>query len=518
MMEPLPVAYERYQQLQRYVGWTDEDARRVQSIGPLVTPYFGQLVDDFYAEIQNHPEARSVITGGEEQISRLKKTLRTWLEELFSGHYDRDYVERRWRVGNRHVEIGLLQVYTNAALCRLRRGLLAVLEVESEGGIKELLALRESLNILIDLDLAIIEDAYQTEFQRRQALAERQASEERYRSLFENTLDGLLIVDDQGTIVAANHAARIQFAQAVGTLENKSINIFTIAAEGGSRAAVWTDFFDHDKNTGEITLLRPNATSVDIEYRSVTNIAPGVNLLSIRDITTRKRAEERALQSERLAAIGETMAGLVHESRNALQRSRASLEMLSLEIEDRPEALKLVARVQKAQEDLHRLFEEVRQWAAPLHLQREECSLREIWMEVWCHVKQAHPPQAAQLEEHLECDPACRVDRFAMTQVFRNIFENALEASPSGGRVTIRCWSSSNSNGPEVSVAISDQGPGLTAEQQKRIFEPFFTTKAKGTGLGMAIAQRIVQSHGETIAVSSPGSAQNQITLPNGAA
>jgi signal transduction histidine kinase len=99
-----------------------------------------------------------------------------WLEELFSGQYDRDYVERRWRVGFRHVEIGLNQVYTNAALSRLRRGLLAAIEKEWQGTIQELFVARESLNTLIDLDLAIIEDAYQSEFQRRQAVAERLAT------------------------------------------------------------------------------------------------------------------------------------------------------------------------------------------------------------------------------------------------------------------------------------------------------------------------------------------------------
>jgi signal transduction histidine kinase len=169
-------AFDRYQELQRYVGWTDDDATRVQAIGALVTPFFGRLVDDFYAEIKNHPDALKVITGGEMQISRLKKSLHRWLEELFSGRYDRDYVERRWRVGFRHVEIGLDQVYTNAALSRLRSGLLAAIAEARRSDAKGLLLARESLNKLLDLDLAIIEDAYQTEFQRRQAVAERLAT------------------------------------------------------------------------------------------------------------------------------------------------------------------------------------------------------------------------------------------------------------------------------------------------------------------------------------------------------
>jgi signal transduction histidine kinase len=169
-------AYQRYQELQRYVGWTEGDATRVQSIKALVAPYFDRLIDDFYAEIENHPDARKVITGGEAQIARLKKSLHQWLAELFSGRYDREYVERRWRVGFRHVEIGLDQVYTNAALSRLRCGLLAALAETWKGDFSTILMVRESLNRLLDLDLAIIEDAYQSEFQRRQAVAERLAT------------------------------------------------------------------------------------------------------------------------------------------------------------------------------------------------------------------------------------------------------------------------------------------------------------------------------------------------------
>ena len=342
-------------------------------------------------------------------------------------------------------------------------------------------------------------------------------SEERYRSLFESTLDGLVILDDAGKIVAANPAACIQVGIAVGALDGKNIGSLSIETTEHSRPAAWNDFFGPERNTGECTLARQNAGAVDIEYRSVTNFAPGLNLLSFRDVTSRKHAEERARQAERLAAIGETMAALVHESRNALQRSKASLEMLSLEVEDRPEALKLVARAQRAQEDLHRLYEEVRQWAAPLQLRRETCDLRDIWMEVWCLVNQARPAHSGRLEEEIVGNATCHVDRFAMAQVFRNIFENAVDASPAGAPVSVRCWCQSNGSGEDIYVAISDQGPGLSPEQVRRIFEPFFTTKAKGTGLGMAIVQRIVQSHGGTIVASSPRGAQIEIRLPRGA-
>ncbi len=166
----------RYQELQAYVGWSDADARRVAALGALVRPEFAALIEDFYAEIERHEATRRVITGGPRQIERLKGTLIRWLDDLVSGVYDEHYVARRWRVGFRHVEIGLDQVFTNAALSRLREGLDRALELNWKGDSTELICSRRSLNRLLDLDLAIIEDAYQTAYRRRQQQVERLAT------------------------------------------------------------------------------------------------------------------------------------------------------------------------------------------------------------------------------------------------------------------------------------------------------------------------------------------------------
>jgi signal transduction histidine kinase len=169
-------SYRRYQELQAYVGWADDDARRVASLAPLLTPHLRPLVEDFYAEIDRHPDARRVISGGAAQVQRLKGTLVNWLTELLCGQYDAFYVARRWRVGWRHVEIGLDQVYTNVALSRLRSGLCRALVTHWSGSAEELTACMRSLNTLLDLDLAIIEDAYQTEYMARLQRSERLAA------------------------------------------------------------------------------------------------------------------------------------------------------------------------------------------------------------------------------------------------------------------------------------------------------------------------------------------------------
>jgi signal transduction histidine kinase len=168
--------YNRYRELQSYVSWTDADAERIIAAAPLLEPYLQPLIDDFYEEIERHPDARKVITGGPAQIGRLKGTLVRWIRDLLAGRYDADYVAGRWRVGWRHVEIGLDQVYTNVALARLRTGLVRALHESWQGPAAALQETVRSLNKLLDLDLAIIEDAYQAEYMARLQRSERMAT------------------------------------------------------------------------------------------------------------------------------------------------------------------------------------------------------------------------------------------------------------------------------------------------------------------------------------------------------
>jgi two-component system sensor kinase FixL len=235
------------------------------------------------------------------------------------------------------------------------------------------------------------------------------------------------------------------------------------------------------------------------------------------DVTEQKRTQATALQKERLAAIGQMVTGLTHESGNALARSQSCLEMLAWEVEDRPEALDLIRRIQSAQDHLKQLYEEVRGYAAPLKLDREWWDLSQIWRQTWENLAVARRGRDAALREHTGgLDLRCHVDAFRLDQVFRNVLENSLTACKEAVRIDVTCAETTLAGRPAVRVAVRDNGPGLTAEQRQRIFEPFFTTRTKGTGLGMAIARRIVEAHGGQIAVGTdhgPG-AEILITLP----
>lgn len=154
---------QRFRELQAYVGWTDQDAARVILAAPFLEPFLSAIVDDFYEEIERHPAAQQVITGGDVQIERLKQTLINWLRELLSGEYDESYAARRWKVGLRHVAIGLSQIYTNMALSRMKKGLLRALRESWTGDEETLFGVVTSLGTLFDIDLALIQEAYESE-------------------------------------------------------------------------------------------------------------------------------------------------------------------------------------------------------------------------------------------------------------------------------------------------------------------------------------------------------------------
>jgi signal transduction histidine kinase len=236
------------------------------------------------------------------------------------------------------------------------------------------------------------------------------------------------------------------------------------------------------------------------------------------EIAERKRAQEQALHAERLAAIGQMVTGLAHESRNALQQIQAAVEMLNRRLAGKQEA-NLVNEIQKAHDRLHHLLEQVRSYAAPINL---SCGLHDVgrlWKEAWEQLAPFRQGRDVRLEVDAgNLDLRCHVDPAPAGRLFRHVFENALASCGNPARVAVRCREAKYNGRPALSVRIQDNGPGLTEAQKQRIFEPFFATKT-GTGLGLAIARRIAEAHGGEIALANGADSGTaiEILLPRGA-
>ena len=230
------------------------------------------------------------------------------------------------------------------------------------------------------------------------------------------------------------------------------------------------------------------------------------------DVTDLIRAQDKAIQSERLATIGQTMAGLAHESRNALQRIKAGIELIELDCQDRPEVLRDLARITQASEDLRSLLDEVRSYAAPIHLENQPTLIASIWRRAWESLKIRLGDRNVTVDDsRANTELKANVDAGRLERVFRNLFENSLDACPDPVEITLNC----QANEKNINIVISDNGPGLPPDDKDNLFDAFFTTKADGTGLGLAITRRIIEAHDGTItAASSDSGARFIITLP----
>jgi two-component system, LuxR family, sensor kinase FixL len=235
------------------------------------------------------------------------------------------------------------------------------------------------------------------------------------------------------------------------------------------------------------------------------------------DVTDLKQTQERLVQAERLSAVGEAMTGLTHESRNALARSQANLRRLSRRLKDQPELLDLIDAAQIAQEDVRLLFEEVRQYAAPLQINRELTDVGQLIRETWENLTPSHEGRNAQLRvDEMKRDLSCEVDRFSLRNAIRNILENALAACENPAIIDIAYADARIGSEDALQISFRDNGPGLSPDAAQRAFDTFFTTKTHGTGLGLAIVKRTVEAHGGGVAVGNgdgPG-AEIIITLP----
>jgi PAS domain S-box-containing protein len=238
------------------------------------------------------------------------------------------------------------------------------------------------------------------------------------------------------------------------------------------------------------------------------------------DTTDLREARDQALRVERLAAVGQTITALAHESRNALQRVQACVSLLNLRLQGQPEALDLLGRLQQARDDLSCLYENVRTFATPVQLDRRLCDVREVWRQAWDDLAAARADKRAELREEVgDVNTWCPADPFHLRQVFRNLLENALSAAAESATITVRCSEADTPGRPALRIAVRDDGPGFTEEQRRRAFEPFFTTKHRGTGLGLAICRHVVEAHGGRIALGDPNvpGAEVIVTLPRSA-
>lgn len=223
----------------------------------------------------------------------------------------------------------------------------------------------------------------------------------------------------------------------------------------------------------------------------------------IRDITEYKAMEDRVLQSERLAAMGNTVTHIAHEIKNPLLIiggfARQILKTPGLDDQARQKLSTIAAEVTR----LEGLVIQMRDFVQRPPAQKVPGQIGAVIQAVLEMFQDTLKERRITVRRVEEAPlPPLTFDSKQMHQVLLNLLQNAQEAMPHGGEITV----ASRVRGSHVEISVTDTGEGMTPEVRHNLFQPYFTTKKKGTGLGLAICQSIVQEHGGSLAVeSTPG-------------
>jgi two-component system, NtrC family, sensor kinase len=387
------------------------------------------------------------------------------------------------------------------------------------------------------------------------------ASERRHRLILDGALNIFIAMDAAGRVVAWNSQAEATFGwsriEAVGE-ELAQLIIPPRDREAHRRGLARYLDSGEARMLGqrlELEALHRDGEAVPVEVLlSVLRVDDELTFFAfMHDIRERKRTQAIGLETARLAALGETVAGVAHEVNNplafvsnnvaVLSRDLAGLrELLQLyrqadeplttadpELHARVRALadridlpytlgsldRILRRTREGLARIQQIVKDLRDFARLDEADRHEADLNEgilSTVNILRGLARAHGVPDIQLDlpplPRLLCYPA------KLNQVVMNLVSNAIDASPPGSPVTVRTRASAES----ITIEVEDEGPGVSPAVAERLFDPFFTTKppGKGTGLGLSISYGIVKDHGGTISVEAPegGGTRFVVTLP----
>ncbi|MCU0592018.1 MAG: ATP-binding protein [Desulfobacterales bacterium] len=227
----------------------------------------------------------------------------------------------------------------------------------------------------------------------------------------------------------------------------------------------------------------------------------------------RMRLKEQLSRVERMSAMGEMAAGISHEIRNPLGIIRSSAELLKKKVAKIDPSNALPDIIVEEATRLNGIITDFINFARPRSPKLNPCRVDDV-------IEKTLTFLTAQIEERgytIEKDyqnplPEIMGDAPMLHQSFLNLFINAMQAMPDGGRIGV----SLRAEGGQARIEIEDAGPGIPVDLSDKIWDPFFTTKDKGTGLGLGIVKNIVEAHGGTIRIANrePRGARVTIDLP----
>ncbi|MCM3635292.1 ATP-binding protein [Paenibacillus camelliae] len=320
-------------------------------------------------------------------------------------------------------------------------------------------------------------------------------------SFINHSSDAIYIMDVEGRVIQANKAFEELFgfsaAEAIGNryrvvpehLIKEKEELLRLVQKGEVIKPIETYRQTKDGETIPVSITISPIRDINNEITGFANIC--------RDMRHRHRMEELMRRSEKLNTVGQLAAGVAHEIRNPLTTLRGFLQ---LQVQSKKLNLDHVRVMLSELERINLIVGEFLILSKPQAVKFKYRDIRDIIAEVSVFMSSEALMHNVVIKENYtndDCSIPCEDNQ--LKQVFINVLKNAIEAMPNGGQVHIAIQRLAN----HVSVQVTDEGIGMDEETLKRIGDPFFTVKENGTGLGIMVSQKIIQSHQGLMELSS---------------
>ncbi|WP_080848580.1 PAS domain-containing sensor histidine kinase [Cytobacillus gottheilii] len=336
-------------------------------------------------------------------------------------------------------------------------------------------------------------------------------TKQQYKSLFEYNTGIIIMTDLDGQITQVNpqFIESTQFTE--DEVKGKCLSNFI---KGEQQSAILAKINEMDADP------LPQISEIELTTKSDEKISLECNILPIvinektagiivqgKDITKLRMTEEKLRLSEKLSAVGELSASIAHEIRNPLTSLKGFVQLLESENEKHRFYYRIM------QEELDRInyiVSELLLLAKPQEVRFVNADIQTILFNVTSLLKTEATLfdvvidlKKSKFPAEIECEPN------QLKQLFINIIKNAIEASISGGKVTISFHIEEN----EAVISIKDTGVGISADSLKKLGQPFYSSKETGTGLGLTVSYRIVQLHRGTMTFNSKVSEGTEVLI-----
>lgn len=323
---------------------------------------------------------------------------------------------------------------------------------------------------------------------------------------------GIIATDEAGTIKTFNRAIAAMLAKSnEEVLSARPEQVLPVELAGffidlGPFEEVLEREVTLSQGPELLTVLVSSVPVVDHSDQAVGRV------LLIHDVTELKKLEKEVIKHDRLVALGKMAAGVAHEVRNPLSSIKGFATLLGAHFSKGSEEQKASELLVNEVERLNRSITELLNYSRPLPLEFKEVDFAQLVADSLQLMQTDAAALGVSLRNEVAPDlPLVSIDADKLKQVLLNLYLNALQAMENGGELTVAAALTADRR--NLQVSIKDTGCGINQEVLGRVVDPYFTTKKQGTGLGLALAYKIIDEHNGTMNIQSEPGAGTQVFI-----